>query len=94
MAFHLMVCCLVCVTILCVCHSADCAPSAPSWPPHPSPLEPTNTCNTSSEVLKLCQRCAVKSQSKIVYPLCCDGMEEAREWCNEYLNFGVHYSPS
>ncbi|XP_014251837.1 uncharacterized protein LOC106667993 [Cimex lectularius] len=36
-----------------------------------------------------CQRCAKETKSVIVYPMCCEGRESAREWCTTFINYGI-----
>lgn len=40
----------------------------------------------------LCQKCAKYTKSTIVYPMCCGDLEEARLWCQSYIDFGVEKS--
>ncbi|KAK3925392.1 Reticulon-2 [Frankliniella fusca] len=38
-------------------------------------------------VEELCQRCAKLTKSNVVYPMCCEDHDAAREWCFSYVNF-------
>ncbi|XP_015521029.1 uncharacterized protein LOC107225167 [Neodiprion lecontei] len=41
------------------------------------------------ETESICQRCAKKTKSPVVYPWCCTNHEGAREWCENYLFYGL-----
>ena len=55
-----------------------------------APYAANDECHSDGDVMTLCQRCAKTTKSHIVYPMCCQNQEEAREWCDRYLNFGIH----
>ncbi|EEB11382.1 conserved hypothetical protein [Pediculus humanus corporis] len=46
-------------------------------------------CDLSDEIETLCQKCAKQTKSSVVYPMCCQNREEAREWCQKYISFGL-----
>ncbi|BES88525.1 Hypothetical protein NTJ_01331 [Nesidiocoris tenuis] len=80
MAPYLAVC-VTCGIIFCLLNCACAAPqSRYDW----------DECLTSERVTELCQKCAIKSKSNIVYPMCCEAREEAREWCERFLAYGLH----
>ncbi|XP_046746593.1 uncharacterized protein LOC124411497 [Diprion similis] len=41
------------------------------------------------ETDSICQRCAKQTKSPVVYPWCCTNHEGAREWCENYLFYGL-----
>ncbi|XP_048515193.1 uncharacterized protein LOC125501959 [Athalia rosae] len=43
----------------------------------------------TSQTENLCQRCAKQTKSVVVYPWCCTDHEGAREWCENYLHYGL-----
>uniref|UniRef100_A0A224XRE8 Putative conserved secreted protein n=1 Tax=Panstrongylus lignarius TaxID=156445 RepID=A0A224XRE8_9HEMI len=45
-------------------------------------------CKEKEHVETLCQTCAKRTKSNIVYPMCCYGQEGAKEWCVRYTNYG------
>ncbi|XP_034244881.1 uncharacterized protein LOC117647285 [Thrips palmi] len=55
----------------------------------PTVFAADNACYHDAEVETLCQRCAKTTKSPVVFPMCCNDKEEAREWCKRYLEFGV-----
>ncbi|KAJ6645276.1 hypothetical protein Bhyg_00480, partial [Pseudolycoriella hygida] len=46
-------------------------------------------CFDDPTTMDLCQRCAKESKSKTVFPLCCSNVERVKEWCKEYIYFGL-----
>ncbi|KAL0273459.1 UNVERIFIED_CONTAM: hypothetical protein PYX00_006115 [Menopon gallinae] len=60
------------------------------WANFKSLIPTTETdCDRNAEIETLCQRCAKQTKSNLVYPMCCENREEAREWCQKYMNFGL-----
>ncbi|XP_073988133.1 uncharacterized protein [Rhodnius prolixus] len=51
---------------------------------------PRDECKENEHVETLCQTCAKRTKSNIVYPMCCFGQEEAKEWCDRYTKYGRH----
>jgi hypothetical protein len=47
-------------------------------------------CQLHSGTEILCQRCAKSTKSSTLYPMCCGNMANVQEWCEKYLNFGIH----
>lgn len=74
-------------------HNVSKQAAGPGWPyPHPCvgpQLTGTAPLCAQAEVETLCQRCAKVTKSEVVYPLCCQDKEDAREWCVLYLNYGL-----
>ncbi|XP_026290290.1 uncharacterized protein LOC113214972 [Frankliniella occidentalis] len=52
-----------------------------------------NACYQNEEVEELCQMCAKKTKSNVVYPMCCQDEEEVRQWCDAYVNFPLRQRP-
>lgn len=46
-------------------------------------------CFDNPTTMDLCQRCAKESKSKIVFPLCCSNEDKVKDWCEEYIYFGL-----
>lgn len=88
--------------LLCLQHGVDAAPPPFGFkllqPAAPKALEPVkytrdNACYPGAKhdpkVEELCQRCAKTTKSDMVYPMCCGDEEATREWCQEYLAYGI-----
>ncbi|KAK6623403.1 hypothetical protein RUM43_009255 [Polyplax serrata] len=60
------------------------------WSGYQSLIPKTETdCDVVDEIETLCQKCAKQTKSSVVYPMCCQNREEAREWCQKYMSFGL-----
>lgn len=69
-----------------------------SWHDYVSLIEPKlsmidlrkkveSTCVHGSGIRDLCEQCTKMVRSEVVYPLCCAGKKNARQFCISYLNF-------
>ncbi|XP_046989820.1 uncharacterized protein LOC124595220 [Schistocerca americana] len=79
---------VACVVLLLVA-AVEAAPKRALWPAS-VPYSPTdNGCNGKPNVERLCQLCAASTKSPMVYPMCCNDMEDVQVWCIRYLSFGI-----
>jgi len=39
--------------------------------------------------MELCQRCAKATKSSIVFPMCCANDDGVKNWCEEYVYYGI-----
>ncbi|XP_046400570.1 uncharacterized protein LOC124166905 [Ischnura elegans] len=48
-------------------------------------------CQASVDIRILCQRCAKVTKSIVVYPMCCNNTQGARQWCFSYVSYGKQH---
>ncbi|XP_070068659.1 uncharacterized protein [Drosophila takahashii] len=46
-------------------------------------------CEKDSNTMELCMRCAKVTKSDFVYPMCCSNDDGIKDWCKEYVYFGI-----
>ncbi|XP_017054248.1 uncharacterized protein LOC108096846 [Drosophila ficusphila] len=46
-------------------------------------------CEKDSNTMELCMRCAKVTKSDIVYPSCCSNEDGIKDWCREYVFYGI-----
>ncbi|XP_017027637.1 uncharacterized protein [Drosophila kikkawai] len=82
--------------------SADARPST-SGVEQPPPVDPSEyhgnlsaetirkvqQCEKDIPTMELCMRCAKVTKSDIVYPICCSNDDGIKDWCREYVFFGI-----
>lgn len=55
----------------------------------PESVRQIQPCFDNPDTMDLCQRCAKESKSTIVFPLCCSNIDNVKDWCKEYIYFGL-----
>lgn len=60
----------------------------------PSPLtketiRQLRPCFDSEIIMELCQRCAKETRATNVFPLCCSNVDDVKEYCENYIYFGI-----
>ncbi|XP_058129515.1 uncharacterized protein LOC131284216 [Anopheles ziemanni] len=46
-------------------------------------------CYEDEDINELCQRCSKVTKSSIVFPMCCGNEDETRNWCQDYVYYGI-----
>ncbi|XP_018336809.1 uncharacterized protein LOC108745184 [Agrilus planipennis] len=80
------------IFILLIYAESDFAKPRPQ--PYDNSLNPdmVKECESNRKVEAICQLCAKRTKSVIVYPMCCSNEEDVYTWCLNYLNFGLYTS--
>lgn len=52
-------------------------------------IQQLRPCFDNEETMELCQRCAKESKAKNVFPLCCSNVDGVKNWCEEYIYYGL-----
>ncbi|KAH8376191.1 hypothetical protein KR200_000101, partial [Drosophila serrata] len=93
---------LVASLLLLLPFSANARPST-SGVEQPPPVDPSEyhgnlsaetirkvqQCEKDIPTMELCMRCAKVTKSDIVYPICCSNDDGIKDWCREYVFFGI-----
>ncbi|KFM80656.1 hypothetical protein X975_16310, partial [Stegodyphus mimosarum] len=46
-----------------------------------------NKCLQGGAIRDLCEKCTKFTKSEVVFPLCCEGRENVRPWCKNFLEY-------
>ncbi|XP_064101433.1 uncharacterized protein LOC135212046 [Macrobrachium nipponense] len=49
-----------------------------------------NQCSNDNEKQYMCEMCAKETKSPQIYTLCCTGADNAQNWCQSFLLYGIN----